>query len=100
MRRRRHPQEFQINGATPEEQAARQQRAEERRRRLLDSVNLHAEQGREQRWPYTGSRASVKPTPPPDFAQPDLLVGDTLASRLRQQVGAWVCSADGLEQTY
>ncbi|KAF6260776.1 hypothetical protein COO60DRAFT_847050 [Scenedesmus sp. NREL 46B-D3] len=89
------PEEFAINGGTPEEQAARAQKAVQRRERIVASMQEDAQQLREMRWPYVSSRAPVQPTPPPHHqheggaARPHSTgpqVGPTLAAQLRAAV--------------
>ncbi|GIL70334.1 hypothetical protein Vretimale_3452 [Volvox reticuliferus] len=61
------PQEFTLNGTTPEQQAARAQKAEERRRRIILDMQLDAEVLPEARWPYKSPRGKVRRTPPPAY---------------------------------
>eukprot|EP00775_Hariotina_reticulata_P009580 gene9580-9743_t len=88
------PQEFQLNGSTPEERAAREQKQAKRRARIITQIQQDDLVMTELRWPYASSRAPVKPTPPPlpgycDFDKDRNTLHKpsvTLAAELRAQV--------------
>eukprot|EP00879_Flechtneria_rotunda_P020723 GHRR01021810.1.p1 GENE.GHRR01021810.1~~GHRR01021810.1.p1 ORF type:complete len:491 (+),score=233.90 GHRR01021810.1:1705-3177(+) len=59
------PEEFNVNGATPEEREARARKAARRKARILEAMQQDELTLTELRWPYKSSRAPVAPTPPP-----------------------------------
>ncbi|EFJ50766.1 hypothetical protein VOLCADRAFT_103831 [Volvox carteri f. nagariensis] len=53
------PQEFALNGSTPDEQSARARKAQERRQRIILDMQLDAELLPETRWPFKSARGKA-----------------------------------------
>ncbi|KAG2492054.1 hypothetical protein HYH03_009552 [Edaphochlamys debaryana] len=61
------PQEFRLNGTTPDQQADRGRKIQERRNRIILDMQVDSELLPEMRWPYKSPRGKVRPTPIPAY---------------------------------